>query len=41
MHLIDYFFASLWSFATHLLGYVLLIWIMLQALRSLFGGSRR
>ena len=41
MHLINHFFAALWSFATHLPGYVLLIWIMLQALRSLFGGSRR
>lgn len=41
MRLITYFFTSLWSFATHLLGFVLLIWIMVQALRSLFGGSRR
>lgn len=40
MHLIDHVFALMWSFTTHLLRFVLLIWIMLAAVRSLFGGSR-
>ncbi len=41
MNLIEYFFASLWSFTVRLAGFVLLLSIILHALRSLFGGSRR
>jgi hypothetical protein len=41
MQIIDHFFTALWSFALQLAGMVLLLWIILQALRSLFGGSRR
>ena len=36
MQLINYFFESLWGFALRLVGFVLCIWIILQALRSLF-----
>ena len=41
MQVIEYFFASLWSFTLRLAGFVLCLWIILQALRSLFGGGRR
>ncbi len=41
MHIIDYFFAALWGFAFRLAGFVLCLWIILHALRSLFGLLRR
>lgn len=41
MAIIDHFFAALWSFALQLAQLVLLLWIIVYALRSLFGGGRR
>lgn len=41
MHVIEFFFASLWSFALNLAGLALCLWIILGAIRSLFGGTRR
>jgi hypothetical protein len=41
MQIIDHLFAALWSFALQLAQLVLLLWIILQALRSLFGSRRR
>ena len=41
MQLINYFFESLWAFTLRLVGFVLCIWIIMQALRSLFGGLRK
>lgn len=41
MQIIDYFFAALWGFALRLASFALCVWIILQALRSLFGGPRR
>lgn len=41
MQLINYFVESLWAFTLRLVGCVLCIWIIMQALRSLFGGFRK
>lgn len=41
MQMIEYFFASLWSFVLNLVGLVLCLSIILAAIRSLFGGPRR
>jgi hypothetical protein len=41
MQIIECFFAALWGFVMQLAGLVLCLCIILQALRSLLGGSRR
>ncbi len=41
MQVVEFFFASLWAFTWRLVELVVCLWIIVAALRSLFGGFRR